>query len=264
MYYQQILNNNIVGIYQSDFILNDSIYKLIEEDSFIQLSQIYSINYVSSKLYFTSIESLVIYYYNYLYPLYIKELIKVQQLTSKWLNIESLIPTKVAIEHLNRNLETFQFTNEYLNELLKNDGLISLGQNILNEGMYFPFLGGNENVGYGSHRVLSLQALNQIIKINRPFLFLQFNDDIIKQANYSHNQHSYIGQVAYPITIYLPDMATRIIYSIVTTNIHTIWYIFTYISDIIGENIYNVKDSIKPNPIFNNPELFEEFINGNK
>lgn len=211
---------------------------------------------------FTSFNTMIECVYNEIYPNFLLSLIQYCNFKPDWVDISTLTPCDAAQQDMTRSLDTWQFDNEYLNELLKDK--VALGKDILINGMYFPFYGEDNLVGYGGHRLISLQILQHIQPFNNQFLFIRYPKEYIA-ANWRRTHPDLdLGTIDKNIDIPFVNWNTQRVVIIQSNNIKTIIEGFTHISDILGDKIFYAKDFLKPNPIFNNPKLFEEFINGNK
>lgn len=263
MFYYKRLNAE-----NQPFILKESFYKdfptnnkyiNINEEEFNQLLK-EKIPLENWSFYqFKDLKDLGIFCYNVIYPQFIKDLIKYCNLIPIWVNIENLIPAEIAYKDYQK--KNFQFRNQYLN-WAKEEHFTLLGEDILQKGMFFPFYGqlSSKEVAYGSHRLLSLLALNKNNKINKKFLFIQF-PQICGLVNYRNNDYHNLGTIEIKIKAPLFDKNKQRLYLIETNSLEIIWNCFTQFSDSFGDYMYDIKDFISPHSFFNNEKDFEEFIN---
>lgn len=209
---------------------------------------------------FNNLHDMLIYFYQKCYPQLIKELIKHCKVTYEWKTIFELSPSQIATDDMylsaaERPLEH----NAYLAEV-KQTQLTALGEDILVNGMYFPFLGDGSVAGYGGHRLISLQEVYKERPFDKKFLYLTLPAEYQTKGHYMYYNYN-LGNLNEAITIPMIDIETCQINFAYTTNLNFIWNIFTYTSDWFGDVIHQVKDLVQPSVVFNNPQAFEEFLN---
>lgn len=191
----------------------------------------------------------IAYYYDYM--LFLHRCFHIEHWEYKWINLlENKFECPIQVDpsmFINLN-------NSFLDEANNNKKL--LGLNILENGMYFPFISlkdkekGNIQCLFGKHRLYSL-LLNSTKLNNKKFLFLK-----TPYLNmYEFNEKDYlICKIKCPYI-----KRGQINYKDTKNHIELINYFLSF-SDSLPNHIYLYRDKIKPNPIFNNEKLFKEFI----
>lgn len=192
--------------------------------------------------------------YNYYYPKWIHSLINSGACKYIWF--------KPSESHfLLHNTLSFNLPNEKNKFILecKND-IKKLGRDILTNGTYFPFVFNDTQtekikVYLGFHRIYSLSLL----KTDKEFLGIYFpfedEDDFHLKVNSKTDPF-----LTKQIPFYILDIAHNKIFIGKSNNLTNLNYFFTF-SDDLAPLLYNYKNIIKPNPIWNNKTLFEKWIN---
>lgn len=186
----------------------------------------------------------IYFQYYYLYPYLIYNIINNGFCDYEWMNFSS----KRIVLKENIAETFFNVNNSYVTE---NKDILFLAEDILKQGLYFPFIGYYiENKQYfvklGKHRAYSIS--NHPICKNKEFLFIHI-------PMYISDKYSFKDKIIIPM--FYPD-GKIILRS--TNNSEIIFQSFMKFSDHLGNLMYKNRDMIKPNNIFNNKILFENFL----
>ena len=189
-------------------------------------------------------ENDIYFQYYYLYPYLIYNIINNGFCNYEWMSFSSknfLLKEDIAEIF-------FDVKNPYVT---KNKNILFLAEDILKRGLYFPFIGyylKNKQyfVRLGKHRSYSIS--NHPTCKNKDFLFIHI-------PKYTSDKYSFKNKIIIPV--FYPD--GKIILRL-TNNSETIFQSFIKFSDHLGNFMYKNRDIIKPNNIFNNKILFENFL----
>ena len=209
------------------------------------------------KLYESDIKSFK-YLYDKYYLWYIYKIIHEYHGEYRWVNLidTPITGTWADKEHFTR------CGNKYINEGIDLNDHTYLANDILKNGMYFPFMirDGNKTDGYeivlGSHRLYSLYLLEPEKLKEKDFLCIKipFNDNSFKiykdltsptcdyNYYYSNKDNAIFAQKAENKIDFIKK--------------------FLWFSDNVAFLAFDERKETPPHPILNNKELFEEFING--
>lgn len=182
--------------------------------------------------------------YYYLYPYLIYNIINNGFCNYEWMSFSS---KKIFLKEDIAEI-FFDVENSYVTE---NKDILFLAEDILKQGLYFPFIGyylekEQYFVRLGKHRAYSIS--NHPTCKNKDFLFIHI-------PRYITKKYSFKDKIIVPI--FHPD--GKIILRL-TNNSETIFQSFIKFSDHLGNLMYKNRDIIKPNNIFNNKILFENFL----
>lgn len=160
------------------------------------------------------------------------------------------------INGTNYDYKEFTIANKFLSNNV--DKKEKLGEDILTRGVLFPFFAYSfkekqektVRVGQGKHRIYSLLLYKKIhkIDINKEFLWLEFPQKI----------KFYIPPNT--LYIYLWDTRKTVLLDKPITNIFQLYKIFDGLGAGLSNSLFEFKQ-FKPTPIFNNKQIFQEFIN---
>lgn len=202
--------------------------------------------------------------YYYYYAKWIWQLIHYRGCSYEWLSIN---------EHeFNRDDVSQKSSTDWSESTTKNDYLqmyeheqIELGRDIMKNGTYFPLIIGTDPnsdvipVIFGKHRVYSLQ-LNPEETKDKEFLFIRFPHgynffyDFTSDKTADYQKNPIICNYTHPSFSYS-------VYEYECDKESLIFHEFLDISDDLPGRIFKYRNLINPNPIFNNKEAWEEFIN---
>ena len=250
--------NTFYGILPKITINNNFNHFSVEDEKYLYLKYIYNFsdNQIENK------KNALKYFYNNIYLSNIYYLIKYYGFQYKWINI---LQDDIRLPDYTENSFKKE-NNHFVKDCNKN--ICSLGMDILKNGLLTPFYLREYNINNikfymptgGKHRIYSLRQMPKEMIKNKKFLALIFPPD------YWDNKIG-INKNKYPLMLH--DICTGFFY-----NSHLECYDFNDIehyfktfrafSESMGDYIYHFKDEIKPNPIFNNQILFENFINNEK
>lgn len=149
---------------------------------------------------------------------------------------------------------------DFRNPFLKS--LPLLAEDIVNNGMYFPFIfypcqNNCYKVRLGSHRLYALLQLNQTQFIEKEFL------GIILPPEYSENNfntESLDCSSKEEMPCYIIGHQPWALYSQNSMNNSYNFEYFAIFSDILAPNLFPFKDTIKPNLIWNNKNDFNRWL----
>ena len=198
--------------------------------------------------------------YYYYYSKWIWQLINIYGCKYEWINIWD--------EQFDLESMTQKSASDFSEQTTKNDYLqlyekrhIQLGQDLLKNGCFFPFgIGYNNNnhklsVLFGKHRIYSLLLSP---RQNKKFLFIQYP---YLFNNNTKNIDFLNSPLKKPFECYFLSLQyTYSIYSYKTTNPQDIFDEFLWLSDYLPHELFNFREIIKPNIIFNDETAFHSFI----
>lgn len=208
--------------------------------------------------------------YNYYYLQLVHEIVNKLNCPYKWMNLyewKKFFPFFVLNEKRIESSMKEDHDNAYLTRTLKDETY--LGKDILKNGMYFPFFyqrkGDKEIPLFGSHRIYSLL---KCLQENDDIKFLCI--DLTKFVTFYYHIEVTIDKAAFLQKInfpsYLPCFCVETLvensnlYKTTSNNQQICWEYFRRFNDSIGTIISNYSNFIKPNQIFNNINLWEQFI----
>lgn len=200
-------------------------------------------------------------YYNFYYLENIKKIIQNEKIEYGFYNLEKInnfFSFDPVSFHRNIDYEKDLFLESF------SQNKVLLAKNIIEIGTYWPFWGIKYNnkifIVEGIHRIFSLQLLNKINKINKNFLclILPISYSDYKKHNIKSQQKNNVPcDYFYLNNLSLIDKINLMDFYQIYENI----LIFGMkLSNLIFKTNNKYPNFIKPNPIFNDEELFKQFL----
>ena len=260
-------NTTLIQLSEKDFyyemVESDKASKEQAENILISSKELLSLsNETHNHMTFTPYQIYQTYYYYY--ARWIWQLINYRGCSYKWINVNDY---NFNLEEVSKksctDWSTAVIQNEYLQ--LYQESKIELGRDIIKNGLYFPFIIGTNQMSnelpviFGKHRLYSL-LLNPDETKDMEFLFIIFPHGFDYFDTYKSNQNNDY-QKNEIICTYLHPSYSWSIYEYKTNQENVIFSEFSNFSDHLPDQMFQYRDIIKPNPIFNNKNAFEDFIN---
>lgn len=205
------------------------------------------------------VEKTLIYYYYY-YSKWLHALMKNHEGTAHWLS-----PIDWPLEDIDENRVRTDMgkvdSNPFFRNTLKN--VDKLGREIIRDGMYFPFTfqinmnTKDPQLIFGRHRLYSLINVPKDIIQDKTFLFTYI--PLIMPA-FAPYQENFIITYTEPIDCYCFSKDFDQIFVSKCYNSFYSWNYMVSFCDTLSANLHPFLHLIPPNPIFNNKEKFNSFL----
>lgn len=177
-----------------------------------------------------------------------------------WRKIEDVLCCEQKKINNGQNFEIYSQRDYFLNYYKKNK--INLGKDIIKNGTFWPLFLCDNYLMEGFHRVYSLKLLKDIIEFDKKFLCLNIPYDL--NIYLSNKNLLDLKDLENPINYYKVDLSGSVILD-KTKNSYTIFMeTLKFSGDFLNNRIFQINKEypnyIKPNPVFNNEKLFEQFL----
>lgn len=177
-----------------------------------------------------------------------------------WRKIEDVLCCEQKKINNGQNFEIYSQRDYFLNYYKKNK--INLGKDIIKNGTFWPLFLCDNYLMEGFHRVYSLKLLKDIIEFDKKFLCLNIPYDL--NIYLSNKNLLDLEDLENPINYYKVDLSGSVILD-KTKNSYTIFMeTLKFSGDFLNNRIFQINKEypnyIKPNPVFNNEKLFEQFL----
>lgn len=177
-----------------------------------------------------------------------------------WRKIEDVLCCEQKKINNGQNFEIYSQRDYFLNYYKKNK--INLGKDIIKNGTFWPLFLCDNYLMEGFHRVYSLKLLKDIIEFDKKFLCLNIPYDL--NIYLSNKNLLDLEDLENPINYYKVDLSGSVILD-KTKNSYTIFIeTLKFSGDFLNNRIFQINKEypnyIKPNPVFNNEKLFEQFL----
>lgn len=177
-----------------------------------------------------------------------------------WRKIEDVLCCEQKKINNGRNFEIYSQRDYFLNYYKKNK--INLGKDIIKNGTFWPLFLCDNYLMEGFHRVYSLKLLKDITEFDKKFLCLNIPYDL--NIYLSNKNLLDLEDLENPINYYKVDLSGSVILD-KTKNSYTIFMeTLKFSGDFLNNRIFQINKEypnyIKPNPVFNNEKLFEQFL----
>lgn len=177
-----------------------------------------------------------------------------------WRKIEDVLCCEQKKINNGQNFEIYSQRDYFLNYYKKNK--INLGKDIIKNGTFWPLFLCNNYLMEGFHRVYSLKLLKDITEFDKKFLCLNIPYDL--NIYLSNKNLLDLEDLENPINYYRIDLSGSVILD-KTKNSYTIFMeTLKFSGDFLNNRIFQINKEypnyIKPNPVFNNEKLFEQFL----
>jgi hypothetical protein len=177
-----------------------------------------------------------------------------------WRKIEDVLCCEQKKINNGQNFEIYSQRDYFLNYYKKNK--INLGKDIIKNGTFWPLFLCDNYLMEGFHRVYSLKLLKDITEFDKKFLCLNIPYDL--NIYLSNKNLLDLEDLENPINYYKVDLSGSVILDKTKNSYIIFMETLKFSGDFLNNRIFQINKEypnyIKPNPVFNNEKLFEQFL----